>query len=87
MKTTRKILAILCAAAMLFSLAACGSTTNASNLTVETSGNSSAAIRSDRGGGTVNVTGGTYTSNGYNCYHQAGGGRRSSRAGPQAPCR
>ena len=28
MKTTRKILAILCAAAMLFSLAACGSTTN-----------------------------------------------------------
>lgn len=31
-----------------------------------TSGNSSAAIRSDRGGGTVNVTGGTYTSNGYN---------------------
>ncbi len=28
MKTTRKILAILCAAAMLFSLAACGSTTS-----------------------------------------------------------
>ena len=33
---------------------------------MDTSGNSSAAIRSDRGGGTVNVTGGTYTSNGYN---------------------
>ena len=43
-----------------------GGTTNAENLTVSTSGNSSAAIRSDRGGGTVNVTGGTYTSNGYN---------------------
>lgn len=43
-----------------------GGTTNASNLTVEISGNSSAAIRSDRGGGTVNVNGGTYTSNGYN---------------------
>ncbi len=43
-----------------------GGTTNASDLTVETSGNSSAAIRSDRGGGTVNVDGGTYTSNGYN---------------------
>lgn len=41
-------------------------TTNASNLTVETSGNSAAAIRSDRGGGTVNVDGGTYTSNGEN---------------------
>ena len=33
---------------------------------METSGNSSAAIRSDRGGGTVNVDGGSYTSNGYN---------------------
>ena len=43
-----------------------GGTTNASNLTVETSGNSAAAIRSDRGGGTVNVDGGSYTSNGYN---------------------
>ncbi len=43
-----------------------GGTTNASNLTVETSGNSAAAIRSDRGGGTVNVDKGTYTSNGYN---------------------
>ena len=43
-----------------------GGTTNASNLTVETSGNSAAAIRSDRGGGTVNVDEGTYTSNGYN---------------------
>lgn len=43
-----------------------GGTTNATNLTVETSGNSSAAIRSDRGGGTVDVSGGSYTSNGYN---------------------
>ena len=43
-----------------------GGTMNASNLTVDTSGNSAAAIRSDRGGGTVNVDGGTYTSNGYN---------------------
>ncbi len=43
-----------------------GGTTNASNLTVETSGNSSAAIRSERGGGTVNVDGGSYTTNGYN---------------------
>lgn len=43
-----------------------GGTTNASNLTVETSGNSSAAIRSDRGGGIVQIDGGTYTSNGYN---------------------
>lgn len=41
-------------------------TTSASNSVVETSGNSSAAIRSDRGGGTVNVSGGAYTSNGYN---------------------
>lgn len=41
-------------------------TTSASNLVVETSGNSSAAIRSDRSGGTVNVSGGAYTSNGYN---------------------
>ncbi len=43
-----------------------GATTNASNLNVTTSGSSSAAIRSDRGGGIVNVDGGTYTSNGYN---------------------
>ena len=43
-----------------------GGTTNAANLTVTTSGNSSAAIRSDRGGGTVSVDGGSYTSNGYN---------------------
>lgn len=41
-----------------------GGVTNASNLTVTTSGRSSAAIRTDRGGGTVNVDGGTYTSNG-----------------------
>lgn len=41
-----------------------GATMNATNLDVETQGNSAAAIRSDRGGGDVNVTGGTYTSNG-----------------------
>ena len=41
-----------------------GGITNASNLTVTTSGRSSAAIRTDRGGGTVNVDGGTYTTNG-----------------------
>ncbi len=41
-----------------------GGTTNATNLTITTSGQSSAAIRSDRGGGIVNVDGGTYTSNG-----------------------
>ena len=41
-----------------------GGITNAKNLTVTTSGQSSAAIRSDRGGGTVNVDGGTYTTNG-----------------------
>ena len=41
-----------------------GGTTNAYNLTITTSGQSSAAIRSDRGGGTVNVDGGTYTTNG-----------------------
>ena len=38
--------------------------TYASNLTIKTSGNSSAAIRSDRGGGIVDVTGGTYTTSG-----------------------
>lgn len=41
-----------------------GGTMNAENLDVETEGNSAAAIRSDRGGGDVNVTGGTYTTNG-----------------------
>ena len=41
-----------------------GGTTNASDLCVETSGNSSAAIRSDRGGGTMTVNGGSYTSKG-----------------------
>ena len=41
-----------------------GGTTNAKNLTVTTNGASSAAIRSDRGGGVVYVDGGTYTSNG-----------------------
>ena len=43
-----------------------GAVTNAENLTVTTFGNSSAAIRSDRGGGTVDVNGGSYASNGYN---------------------
>lgn len=37
---------------------------NASDLTIKTAGTSSAAIRSDRGGGTVNVDGGTYTTTG-----------------------
>ena len=39
-------------------------TMNATNLTIETSGRSSAAIRSDRGGGTVNVDGGYYSTSG-----------------------
>ena len=41
-----------------------GGITNATNLIITTSGQSSAAIRTDRGGGTVNVDGGTYTTNG-----------------------
>ena len=41
-----------------------GGITYASDLTVETSGRSSAAIRTDRGGGTVVVDGGSYTTNG-----------------------
>lgn len=41
-----------------------GGTTNASNLDVETQGASSAAIRTDRGGGTVRVNGGSYVTNG-----------------------
>ena len=41
-----------------------GGITYATNLTVETSGRSSAAIRTDRGGGIVVVEGGNYTSNG-----------------------
>lgn len=41
-----------------------GGVMNASNLTITTSGGSSAAIRSDRGGGTVTVSGGTYTTSG-----------------------
>ena len=41
-----------------------GGVTYASNLDVTTSGRSSAAIRTDRGGGAVTVDGGTYTSNG-----------------------
>lgn len=39
-------------------------TMNAQNLDVETEGNSAAAIRSDRGGGTVNVDGGIYVTKG-----------------------
>ena len=41
-----------------------GGATYASDLTVETSGRSSAAIRTDRGGGTVVVDGGSYTTHG-----------------------
>lgn len=41
-----------------------GGTTNAYNLTINTSGISSAAIRTDRGGGKVNVDGGNYTTTG-----------------------
>ena len=41
-----------------------GGTTIAENLTVETEGASAAAIRSDRGGGTVTVTGGSYVTHG-----------------------
>jgi hypothetical protein len=41
-----------------------GGVTKAKNLTISTSGRSSAPIRSDRGGGKVIVEGGSYTSNG-----------------------
>lgn len=41
-----------------------GGITNATNLTINTSGTSSAAIRSDRGGGEVNVNKGVYTTTG-----------------------
>ena len=41
-----------------------GGIIEASNLTITTSEGSSAAIRSDRGGGTITVTGGTYTTSG-----------------------
>lgn len=41
-----------------------GGIMNATNLTITTSGISSAAIRSDRGGGTVTVDGGTYKTTG-----------------------
>lgn len=41
-----------------------GGSIQASNLIIDTSGNSSAAIRSDRGGGTLTVDGGSYTTNG-----------------------
>ncbi|MCE5342499.1 MAG: hypothetical protein LLF96_02775 [Eubacteriales bacterium] len=41
-----------------------GGTLYARNLTVETNGGSAAAIRSDRGSGTMVIDGGTYTSNG-----------------------
>jgi len=41
-----------------------GGVMKAKNLTINTSGRSSAPIRSDRGGGIVSVEGGSYTSNG-----------------------
>lgn len=41
-----------------------GGIMNATNLEITTNGTSSAAIRSDRGDGTVNVDSGTYTTNG-----------------------
>lgn len=41
-----------------------GGIMNASDLIIKTAGTSSAAIRSDRGGGTVTVDGGTYTTTG-----------------------
>ncbi|MCR4610386.1 MAG: hypothetical protein K5644_00655 [Lachnospiraceae bacterium] len=41
-----------------------GGTMNATNVTAETFGNSSATIRSDRGGGDVNVNGGYFVTNG-----------------------
>lgn len=41
-----------------------GGSINASNLTIDTKGGSSAAIRSDRGGGTITVNGGKYSSYG-----------------------
>lgn len=41
-----------------------GGTLTANNLSIETESRSSAAIRSDRGGGTMIVNGGTYTSHG-----------------------
>ena len=41
-----------------------GGIMNATDLEITTAGTSSAAIRSDRGGGTVNVFGGTYTTTG-----------------------
>ncbi len=41
-----------------------GGVTKAENLTITTSGRSSAAIRTDRGGGTVTVNGGSYTTSG-----------------------
>ncbi|QCX33686.1 hypothetical protein FDN13_08220 [Caloramator sp. E03] len=41
-----------------------GATLQASNLDIETQGASSAAIRSDRGGGTLTVKGGSYVTNG-----------------------
>lgn len=41
-----------------------GGTMKASNLTINTEGTSSAAIRTDRGGGNVTVDGGTYTTTG-----------------------
>ncbi len=41
-----------------------GATINATNLDIETNGKSSAALRSDRGGGVMTVSGGTYVTHG-----------------------
>lgn len=43
-----------------------GGIITASDMTITTEGQSSSVIATDRGGGTVTVTGGTYTANGYN---------------------
>lgn len=43
-----------------------GGVINATDMTITTAGQSSSVIATDRGGGTVSVTGGTYTATGYN---------------------
>jgi len=43
-----------------------GGVINASNMTITTAGQSSSVVATDRGGGTVTVTNGTYTATGYN---------------------
>ena len=44
-----------------------GGTINAKNLNIDTKGNNSSVIATDRGGGTVNVEGGTYKCSGKDC--------------------